>query len=130
MSFREDLQVAWRLRLGARDAGHGLFAHASHRVCAAIGHHHLGPDDQQRTAPSFVRAGADAVGDALIVGAVLVRFFAFVALPIVRHYVWQLWPGPSQGRARIGDRRGSPVVGAPAICGTIPSGGDTGTSKA
>jgi hypothetical protein len=94
MSFRKDLQAAWRLQPGApRAAGQPRDG-----ACAVIRLHDPAVQDQpvgrQWSAPRFVGAGPRRVGDALLLGAVLLRFFGFVVALIVRHYFANLWRGP------------------------------------
>jgi hypothetical protein len=131
MSLRDDLQVAWALGQRANDAarhGHDLCSHAGHHDCTAVDRH-APRSSQQRAAPSLVGAGAHAMGHALVIGAVLARFFAFVAPLIVRYYVWRLWSGSSRRRIRTGDRPRLPVAVGPATRGT-PSGGHAEASEA
>lgn len=107
MSFRKDLRAAWRLQPGApRAAGQSRDG-----ACAVIRFHDPTVQDQpvgrQRSAPPFVGAGARRVGDALLLGAVLLRFFCFVVPLIVRHYFANLWRGPLR-EGRPDRRRPSP----------------------
>jgi hypothetical protein len=107
MSFRKDLRAAWRLQPGApRAAGQSRDG-----ACAFIRLHDPAVQDQpvgrQWSAPRFVGAGARRVGDALLLGAVLMRFFGFVVPLIVRHYFDNLWRGPLR-EGRPERRRPSP----------------------
>jgi hypothetical protein len=121
MSFREDLTGMWGAHPEADDGagrGHDLCASAQYHTRAWIDLDAPRADGRPvrwRAAPLFVATAAHAIGDALIVGSVLVRFFAFVAPLVVRFYLRRLWVGLTGTARRTEDPRRAAGTGAVAV---------------
>jgi hypothetical protein len=70
---------------------------------------------RSRAAPSSARTAAHAVGRALVVVGMLIRFVAAVAPLIDSYYFWRLWAGRPGSARRAEQPLRAAVAGAPAV---------------